>query len=418
MRCQSCGRESPGTGALLRGHCGAVIQAPSQISPPHGQLPPPQGPDQAEPETVVLPHSPAPVSDQAPSPYRPAPESPRYDAQAGAHRRRRPSIRTRRGRLRRTGHPPRQGLPRRSNIRLRSTHLRNTPRLRTYPRPSTRPPCSRAHPPSTHLLHGKRPRRAGSGGGLLMVLGILALLGVLALVVVGAIWQLVIAPVLCRSGHAHTHRPPRRDGCGDDQAGGSDREAGRGAVLDRTPSPTPESQSQPACRSPWPMARTSCRPRQGRRHLGKLTITNGTNRDAVAKLVTGTADPKTWQTQQFVYIKANNSVTMEGVRVGTYRLAFMSGVDWDADGRRSISCVRSAPRCSTTRSSSKRNALSVGRGSAAWRSPSIPSQQVRASMSTLQGRRLRTGVAHRSSDAAFLAGQRSTRQSDRLQSGR
>ena len=75
-------------------------------------------------------------------------------------------------------------------------------------------------------------------------------------------------------------------------------------------------------------------PAPGPAGLGKLTITNGTNRDAVAKLVTGTADPKTWQTQQFVYIKANNSVTMEGVRVGTYRLAFMSGVDWDADGRK------------------------------------------------------------------------------------
>jgi hypothetical protein len=75
-------------------------------------------------------------------------------------------------------------------------------------------------------------------------------------------------------------------------------------------------------------------PAPGPAGLGKLTIKNGTSRDAVAKLVTGTTDPKTWQTQRFVYVKANNSVTMEGIRVGTYRLAFMSGVDWDANGRK------------------------------------------------------------------------------------
>jgi hypothetical protein len=75
-------------------------------------------------------------------------------------------------------------------------------------------------------------------------------------------------------------------------------------------------------------------PAPGPDGLGKLTITNGTSRDAVAKLVTGTEDPKTWQTQRYVYVKANNTVVMEKIRVGTYRLAFMSGVDWDTDARK------------------------------------------------------------------------------------
>jgi hypothetical protein len=75
-------------------------------------------------------------------------------------------------------------------------------------------------------------------------------------------------------------------------------------------------------------------PAPGPDGLGKLTITNGTSQDAVAKLVTGTEDPKTWQTQRYVYVKANNTVVMEKIRVGTYRLAFMSGVDWDTNARK------------------------------------------------------------------------------------
>ena len=104
-----------------------------------------------------------------------------------------------------------------------------------------------------------------------------------------------------------------------------------------TPTPRPSPTPVPApTRVPVSLANGTdiTPPAPGPAGLGKLTIKNGTNRDAVAKLVTGTADPKTWQTQRYVYVKANDTVVMEGIRVGTYRLAFMSGVDWDADARK------------------------------------------------------------------------------------
>jgi hypothetical protein len=79
---------------------------------------------------------------------------------------------------------------------------------------------------------------------------------------------------------------------------------------------------------------TEIAPARGEKGLGKLTIRNGTNRDAAAKLVIGSSDPNTWQTQRFVYVQAGETVVIEGIAAGTYRLAFISGVDWDAEGRK------------------------------------------------------------------------------------
>ena len=163
----------------------------------------------------------------------------------------------------------------------------------------------------------------------MIVLAILALLGIVTLVVIGLIWQLVIAPVLSeRATPTPTVQPAA-----------TAAPTSKPAVATVAPSPTARPSPTPVpspTRAPISLANGTdiAPPAPGPAGLGKLTIKNGTSRDAVAKLVTGTADPKTWQTQRFVYVKANNTVVMEGIPVGTYRLAFMSGVDWEADARK------------------------------------------------------------------------------------
>ncbi|OGJ55214.1 hypothetical protein A2880_02795 [Candidatus Peribacteria bacterium RIFCSPHIGHO2_01_FULL_49_38] len=58
---------------------------------------------------------------------------------------------------------------------------------------------------------------------------------------------------------------------------------------------------------------------------GELEIKNGTNEDAVAKLIRDGTSVLT------IYIKANSTYTMKDVSDGTYWLAFAQGIDWDAD---------------------------------------------------------------------------------------
>jgi len=57
---------------------------------------------------------------------------------------------------------------------------------------------------------------------------------------------------------------------------------------------------------------------------GQLQISNGTNYDAVAKLIRDGASVLT------VYIKANSTYTMGNISDGTYWLAFAQGTDWNA----------------------------------------------------------------------------------------
>ncbi|MDP2967077.1 MAG: zinc-ribbon domain-containing protein, partial [bacterium] len=57
---------------------------------------------------------------------------------------------------------------------------------------------------------------------------------------------------------------------------------------------------------------------------GELQIKNGTNLDAVAKLIQGGTSVLT------VYIKANNTYTMLDISDGIYWLAFAQGLDWDS----------------------------------------------------------------------------------------
>lgn len=57
---------------------------------------------------------------------------------------------------------------------------------------------------------------------------------------------------------------------------------------------------------------------------GQLEISNGTSYDAVAKLIRDGTSVLT------VYIKANDTYTMENINDGTYWLAFAQGTDWNA----------------------------------------------------------------------------------------
>jgi len=58
---------------------------------------------------------------------------------------------------------------------------------------------------------------------------------------------------------------------------------------------------------------------------GSLTVVNGLDRDAVAKLV----DRANNICQAFFYIAANSAFTMPGIPDGDYRLLFGTGSDWD-----------------------------------------------------------------------------------------
>ena len=57
---------------------------------------------------------------------------------------------------------------------------------------------------------------------------------------------------------------------------------------------------------------------------GELQIKNGTDLDAVAKLICDGTSILT------VYIKANNTYTMRNISDGIYWLAFAQGLDWDS----------------------------------------------------------------------------------------
>jgi hypothetical protein len=76
---------------------------------------------------------------------------------------------------------------------------------------------------------------------------------------------------------------------------------------------------------------TNITPPQGPRGLGELTVKNGTNRDAVAMLMHETVAPKV---RRYFYVKANSEYAVTDIAKGTYRLAFMTGIDWDAGSRK------------------------------------------------------------------------------------
>jgi hypothetical protein len=59
----------------------------------------------------------------------------------------------------------------------------------------------------------------------------------------------------------------------------------------------------------------------------QLTVKNGNPFDAVFKLV----DTASGKTLRFVYVRANEDVTLDDVGTCTCNLRFATGIDWDAD---------------------------------------------------------------------------------------
>ena len=275
----------------------------------------------------MLPRSHVPVAAQSPSPYWPAPESPRHEATA-SHASSSPV-------------EPYAPWPAPSNGRDAPAGPAQQYTPAPYPPPVQYPPAQypppvqplpameqpSASPYAPHATPQASPPRKGLPTPVVVIFGILAA-GVVGLVLLLGIG----AAVGTRATPTPTVRPTM-------SAVATAKPAAATAKPAPSPTPTPLPSPTPIptpTRVPVSLANGTdvTPPAPGPAGLGKLTIANGTSRDAVAKLVTGTEDPKTWQTQRFVYVKANDTVVMAGIPVGTYRLAFMSGVDWDADARK------------------------------------------------------------------------------------
>lgn len=157
----------------------------------------------------------------------------------------------------------------------------------------------------------------------------IVVIAVVALAGIVMAWRFMVGPVVTPRA---APTPARSAVASPSPANGQSASNAPSPAASPRPSPLP---SPSPTRVPVSLANgTEITPPRGERGLGKLTIKNGTTRDAAAKLVTGSADPKSWQTRRFVYVRANDTVTIENIAAGTYRLAFIAGVDWDESGHR------------------------------------------------------------------------------------
>ncbi|ASC70754.1 hypothetical protein XM38_017000 [Halomicronema hongdechloris C2206] len=83
----------------------------------------------------------------------------------------------------------------------------------------------------------------------------------------------------------------------------------------------------PELRLPVSLANgTDIEPPRGQSGYSQLTIANGNDVDAVAKLV----DAASGQTLRVVYVQAHKTVVLENLGAGTRLLKFALGTDWDA----------------------------------------------------------------------------------------
>lgn len=92
--------------------------------------------------------------------------------------------------------------------------------------------------------------------------------------------------------------------------------ASSAAVIQTSPTPTPKTER--------PASGTLMSRGVGGRGLGSLTISNGTSKDAIAKLVNLT----TGKSHREVYVRANSSTTVSGIAPGEYELFFSKGLDY------------------------------------------------------------------------------------------
>ncbi|MFB2877787.1 hypothetical protein ACE1CC_13110 [Aerosakkonemataceae cyanobacterium BLCC-F46] len=70
---------------------------------------------------------------------------------------------------------------------------------------------------------------------------------------------------------------------------------------------------------------TNIIPPQNLEGYGVLTVDNGTDRDAVVKLI----DRNSGDTLRFVYVQAKHQVTIENIPPGNCTFRFSTGTDWD-----------------------------------------------------------------------------------------
>lgn len=101
-----------------------------------------------------------------------------------------------------------------------------------------------------------------------------------------------------------------------------DAEATQATSEASQPTPIPPcAQDQPADRLP-----TGARiePDGGAKGPSRLSIVNGTNRDAAVRLVDGA----TGRTVRFFYVEAGDTYTLSGIESGMYQLRYVSGYDW------------------------------------------------------------------------------------------
>lgn len=98
-------------------------------------------------------------------------------------------------------------------------------------------------------------------------------------------------------------------------------------------SPSPVAKAGPATPTSAPAALAhgaNITPPQGGIGHGELTLKNGNDRDAAVKLVEDTPQKRVIR---FVYVQAKRDLVLRGIAEGTYRVLFMTGVDWDAANR-------------------------------------------------------------------------------------
>jgi hypothetical protein len=65
-----------------------------------------------------------------------------------------------------------------------------------------------------------------------------------------------------------------------------------------------------------------------KRGSGELNVSNGSDRDAVVKLLTTNSSPKVYRA---VYVRAGCDAKISNIKVGTYKIKFCAGRDWSKE---------------------------------------------------------------------------------------
>lgn len=151
--------------------------------------------------------------------------------------------------------------------------------------------------------------------------------GTTAITAVVAVVLLIFAPIICVT---LGERPARTEKTSLTNAAGTlaNHNASAGSIVVPTPTANSNSAATPIA-TPGPKVE---RPNSGvvlnrgsrLGGLGQLSISNGTSKDAIAKLI----DMSTGKSYREVYIRSNSSTSISGIAPGEYELVFSSGQDY------------------------------------------------------------------------------------------